>query len=64
MQKGALVYKTFEGNTPFHLAAVNGHTHCMNVIFGIDPCVLNLKNKKGVSLSFLSFLRYAFIFIF
>lgn len=48
MQKGALMFKTLEGNNPFHLAAMNGHTSCMNMIYSIDSHVIDTKNKNDV----------------
>jgi transient receptor potential cation channel subfamily A protein 1 len=50
MQKGALVYKSFNGNNPFHEAAINGYTDCMKIIYNVDPNVLNSANKDGVYL--------------
>jgi ankyrin repeat protein len=49
MQKGALVYKSFTGNNPFHEAALNGFTNCMKIIYNNDPYILNSENKQKVS---------------
>jgi ankyrin repeat protein len=48
MQKGALVYKSFTGNNPFHEAALNGFTNCMKIIYNNDPYILNSENKQKV----------------
>ena len=48
--KGALVYKSYTGNTPFHEAALNGHLNCLKTIFKIDPAVLDSVNKEEVFL--------------
>lgn len=48
MQKGALIYKSYSGNNPFHEAAINGHTNCMKIIYNIDRNVLNSVNKDLV----------------
>jgi ankyrin repeat protein len=49
MQKGALIFKSFCGNNPFHEAAANAHTNCMGIIYNVDNKVLDSPNKKGVS---------------
>lgn len=49
MKKGALIYKSFTGNNPFHEAALSGSTSCMKIICSIDTHVLNAVNKEGVS---------------
>jgi ankyrin repeat protein len=48
IQKGALVYKFYNGNNPFHEAAINGFTECMKIIFNVNPNVLDSVNKDGV----------------
>lgn len=50
IQNGSLIYKSYgSGNNPFHEAASNGFTHCMKIIYNVDPYVLNSINKDGVS---------------
>ena len=48
IQKGALLYKSFNGNNPFHEAAKNGYTECMSIIYNVDNNILDSANKQGV----------------
>ena len=51
MQKGALIiksFKTLSGNNPFHVAALNAHLECMNIILNANPTVLDSVNKDLV----------------
>lgn len=63
MQKGALIYKSFNGNNPFHEAAKNAYTNCMNIIYSVDSNVLDTTNKNGVA-EFFEFLILIMILIF
>ncbi len=48
MQNGALIYKSYNGNNPFHIAAMNGSINCVKKLFHMEPQVLNSSNKNQV----------------
>ena len=52
-QKGALIYKAYNGNNLFHEAAANGYSNCLKTIYNVDPNILNSINKDGVLTMFI-----------
>ncbi len=48
MDKGALICRSYHGNTPFHEAAINSHIDAMVLFLHVDFNVINTKNKNEV----------------
>lgn len=49
LNRGALLHRDHNGRTPFHLAAMCGYSHTMDLLFSFHSHMLDQVDKDGVS---------------